>query len=71
MNDSPAPQPIVVGIDGSKAALQAALWAVDEALSRDAPLRLLCALEGAPGTAGEGDRGNGDPPRDRGNRGRG
>jgi nucleotide-binding universal stress UspA family protein len=39
------PQSIVVGIDGSKAALQAALWAVDEAVTRDAPLRLLYATE--------------------------
>ncbi len=33
--------PVVVGIDGSKAALRAALWAVDEAVSRDTPLRLV------------------------------
>ncbi|HTY32163.1 universal stress protein [Mycobacterium sp.] len=39
------PQSIVVGIDGSRAAIRAALWAVDEAMSRDAPLRLLCAAE--------------------------
>ena len=31
----------IVGIDGSKAALRAALWAVDEAVSRDTPLRLV------------------------------
>jgi nucleotide-binding universal stress UspA family protein len=36
---------IVVGIDGSKAAIRAALWAVDEAVSRAVPLRLLCAAE--------------------------
>lgn len=36
--------PIVVGIDGSKAALTAAHWAVDEAVARDVPLRLLCAV---------------------------
>ncbi len=45
MKDLPAPQPVVVGIDGSKAAIHAALWAVDEAVSRDAPLRLLLAIE--------------------------
>jgi len=39
------PLSVVVGIDGSKAAIQAALWAVDEALSRDVPLRLLYAIE--------------------------
>ena len=31
---------VVVGIDGSRPALNAALWAVDEAVSRDVPLRL-------------------------------
>lgn len=36
---------IVVGIDGSKAATRAALWALDEAVCRDVPLRLLCAVE--------------------------
>jgi nucleotide-binding universal stress UspA family protein len=45
MKDLAIPQSIVVGIDGSKAAMRAALWAVDEAVSRDAPLRLLCAAE--------------------------
>jgi nucleotide-binding universal stress UspA family protein len=45
MNELVTAQSIVVGIDGSKAAIRAALWAVDEAVSRDAPLRLLCAIE--------------------------
>jgi nucleotide-binding universal stress UspA family protein len=45
MNELPTPRPIVVGIDGSKAAMRAALWAVDEAVSRDVPLRLLYAIE--------------------------
>jgi nucleotide-binding universal stress UspA family protein len=45
MNESPTPRPIVVGIDGSKAAIRAALWAVDEAVSRDVPVRLLYAIE--------------------------
>ncbi|UXA08361.1 universal stress protein [Mycobacterium sp. SMC-2] len=40
---------IVAGIDGSKAAIRAALWAVDEAVSRDVPLRLLYATELADG----------------------
>ncbi len=47
MNESAKPQPVVVGIDGSKAAIRAALWAVDEAVSRDVPLRLLHAIEQA------------------------
>ena len=36
---------VVVGIDGSRAALGAAIWAVDEAISRDIPLRLLYAID--------------------------
>ncbi len=45
MNESLPSRPVVVGIDGSKAAVHAALWAVDEAVSRDVPLRLLYAVE--------------------------
>ena len=37
-------RPVVVGIDGSEAALSAALWAVDEAVDREAPLRLVHAV---------------------------
>jgi nucleotide-binding universal stress UspA family protein len=41
-----APSPaVVVGIDGSRSAVGAALWAVDEAVSRDIPLRLVCAID--------------------------
>ncbi len=36
---------VVVGIDGSAAAMHAAQWAVDEAVSRDSPLRLIYILE--------------------------
>jgi nucleotide-binding universal stress UspA family protein len=36
----PAPT-VVVGVDGSKAATDAVRWAVDEAVSRDIPLRLV------------------------------
>lgn len=35
------PLPVVVGIDGSDTALNAAQWAVEEAASRDVPLRLV------------------------------
>lgn len=42
--DSPS---IVVGIDGSRTAEYAALWAIEEAIRRDVPLRLLAAA--APG----------------------
>jgi nucleotide-binding universal stress UspA family protein len=45
MKESAAAGSVVVGIDGSKAAIRAALWAVDEAVGRDAALRLLCAIE--------------------------
>lgn len=42
MRDANTPQlPIVVGIDGSQAAVRAAEWAVDEAVSREVPLRLV------------------------------
>ena len=44
MNELTIPRPIVVGVDGSKAAIRAALWAVDEAVSRDVPVRLLYAI---------------------------
>jgi nucleotide-binding universal stress UspA family protein len=36
---------VVVGIDGSRSALNAAVWAVDEAVSRDIPLRLVYAID--------------------------
>lgn len=41
---NPAPA-VVVGIDGSRTAIDATLWAVDEAVSRDIPLRLLYAID--------------------------
>jgi nucleotide-binding universal stress UspA family protein len=39
------PPSIVVGIDGSRGAARAALWAIDEAVSRDIPLRLLYTID--------------------------
>ena len=36
--------PVVVGVDGSDAAINAATWAIDEAISRDVPLRLVHAI---------------------------
>jgi nucleotide-binding universal stress UspA family protein len=44
MTELPTPPAVVVGIDGSRSALHAALWAVDEAVDRDIPLRLLYAV---------------------------
>lgn len=46
MRDIHPPSPsVVVGIDGSRSALTAGLWAVDEAVDRDTPLRLVYAIE--------------------------
>lgn len=46
MRDHYSPSPsVVVGIDGSRSAVGAALWAADEAVSRDIPLRLIFAIE--------------------------
>lgn len=36
---------VVVGVDGSRTAIDAALWAVDEAVAHDIPLRLLYAID--------------------------
>ena len=44
MNHPQSPARIVVGIDGSDAAINAAKWAVTEATSRDIPLRLIHAV---------------------------
>ncbi|MBX7435339.1 universal stress protein [Mycobacterium sp. Y57] len=41
---SPAPS-VVVGVDGSSSAVDAALWAIDEALERDIPLRFVYVIE--------------------------
>lgn len=43
MAPAPALGPIVVGVDGSQAALDAVKWAVDEAVARAVPLRLVHA----------------------------
>ncbi len=44
---------VVVGVDGSRWAIEAACWAVDEAIRRDIPLRLVYALD--PREGGTGD----------------
>ncbi|MCV7250863.1 universal stress protein [Mycobacterium hackensackense] len=41
MNDSRPGAAVVVGIDGSHAAVEAAVWAIDEAVARHVPLRLV------------------------------
>jgi nucleotide-binding universal stress UspA family protein len=43
--DSPPSPAVVVGIDGSSDAVDAAVWAIEEAIDRDLPLRLLYAIE--------------------------
>lgn len=49
--------PVVVGVDGSDAAVEAVTWAVTEAVHRDVPLRLVCATRAAdrPMRSGRGD----------------
>src|SRR6478735_2471756 len=41
MTESDSPLPIVAAIDGSDTAIHAALWAIDEAITRNVPLRLV------------------------------
>lgn len=36
---------ILVGVDGSRAAIHAAVWAIEEAVSRDIPLRLVYVID--------------------------
>lgn len=51
----PAAPAIVVGIDGSRSAINAALWAVAEATDRDIPLRLIFAITPRPSSERDGD----------------
>lgn len=55
MSDPRPARAVVVGIDGSRAATHAALWAVDEAVNRDIPLRLVYVIDPSQlSAAGEG-----------------
>jgi nucleotide-binding universal stress UspA family protein len=48
MRDPYAPSPaVVVGFDGSRSAMQAALWAIDEAMDRSVELQLVYAIDSA------------------------
>ncbi len=58
MSHPQSPARIVVGIDGSDAAINAAKWAVAEAVSRNVPLRLVYAIPEWHGDAGAGDEGD-------------
>ncbi len=48
MTNPEALSSIIVGLDGSDAAVAAAVWAADEAIARDVPLRLIHAADVAP-----------------------
>ncbi len=52
MFDSYPPKSVVVGVDGSRAAIRAVQWAVDEVAGTDVPLRLLYVTPANPGTDG-------------------
>ena len=45
---TPSRGPVVVGVDGSRSALNAVTWAVAEAVDRDVPLRIVHALGAEP-----------------------
>ena len=38
-------KPVIVGIDGSQAAIAAVLWSVDEAVGRGVPLHLVAVIK--------------------------
>jgi nucleotide-binding universal stress UspA family protein len=45
MSNADSPGPVVVGIDGSDAAIGAAQWAAKEAVHQDVPLRLVHVIQ--------------------------
>jgi nucleotide-binding universal stress UspA family protein len=49
MKSAESPGPVVVGVDGSDAAIGAAEWAVKEAIHQDVPLRLVYVIQIADG----------------------
>jgi nucleotide-binding universal stress UspA family protein len=51
MNDPQSRRSIVVGIDGSQTAINAAVWAIDEAVDREIPLRLVHVIHPDTGTS--------------------
>lgn len=53
MRDRYSPSPaVVVGFDGSRSAMQAMLWAIDEAVDRDVVLRLVYAVDSSEADGG-------------------
>ncbi len=55
MNSAESPGPVVVGVDGSDAAIGAAEWAVKEAIHQDVPLRLVHVIQIADGPTSSAD----------------
>lgn len=54
MRDSYSPSPAaVIGFDGSRSALQAALWATEEAVDRDVALKLVYAIDTSESDGGD------------------
>lgn len=51
MFDRYPPKSVVVGVDGSQAAIRAARWAVDEVAGTDTPVRLLYVTKANPGAS--------------------
>jgi len=45
MHTAESPGPVVVGVDGSDVSIEAARWAIKEALHRDVPLRLVHVVQ--------------------------
>lgn len=56
MSDTRERPCIVVGIDGSPAAVDAALWAVEQAVDADVPLRLVYVIDPRPGAVDPQDQ---------------
>jgi nucleotide-binding universal stress UspA family protein len=55
MSNADSPGPVVVGIDGSDAAIGAAQWAVKEAIHQDVPLRLVYVIQTTDGPTASAD----------------
>jgi nucleotide-binding universal stress UspA family protein len=55
MNSADSPGPVVVGIDGSDAAIGAAQWAVKEAIHQDVPLRRVYVIQTTDGPTASAD----------------
>ena len=54
MRDPYSPSPaVVIGFDGSRSAMQAALWAIDEAVDRDVSLQLVYAIDSSESDAND------------------